>query len=123
MINEPEIVDTLKQYGFESVALETLSLLEQIALMANAEVVIAPHGAGLTNIVFCDPGTKIIEFLYPASVNVMYWTIAEEMKFEYYYLMAEGDVPPENVNPYLNSDDMTINIEKLKKLLSLASIN
>jgi capsular polysaccharide biosynthesis protein len=121
--NEPEIVDTLQQYGFESVALETLSLQEQIALMANAEVVIAPHGAGLTNIVFCDQGTKIIEFLYPASVNVMYWTIAEEMKFEYYYLMAEGDVPPENVNPYLNSDDMTINIEKLKKLLSLASIN
>ena len=123
VVNEPEIVNTLQRYGFESVALETLSLLEQIALMANAEVVIAPHGAGLTNIVFCDPGTKIIEFLYPASVNVMYWTIAEEMKFEYYYLMAEGDVPPENVNPYLNSDDMTINIEKLKKLLSSASIN
>ena len=122
VLNEPEIVNVLKHYGFESVALETLSLTEQIALMASAKVVIAPHGAGLTNIVFCDPGTKIIEFLYPASVNVMYWTISEEMKFDYYYLMAEGEVPPENVNPYLNSDDMIINIEKLKDLLSLSGI-
>jgi capsular polysaccharide biosynthesis protein len=122
VLNEPEIVSLLKQYGFESIALETLSLTDQIALMASAKVVIAPHGAGLTNIVFCDAGTKIIEFLYPAAVNVMYWTISEEMKFDYYYLMAEGEVPPENVNPYLNSDDMIINIEKLKDLLSLAGI-
>jgi len=123
VVNEPEIVNVLKQYGFESIALETFSLTEQIALMASAKVVIAPHGAGLTNIVFCDPGTKIIEFLYPAAVNVMYWTISEEMKFDYYYLMAEGEIPPENVNPYLNLNDMTIDIDKLKKLLSMAGIN
>ncbi len=52
----------------------------------------------------------------------MYWTISEEMKFDYYYLMAEGEVPPENVNPYLNSDDMTINIEKAEEIVVL-SIN
>ena len=123
VINEPAIVGFLKKYGFESVALETLSLTEQIALMASAEVVIAPHGAGLTNIVFCDPGTTIIEFLHPASVNVMYWTISNEMDFKYYYLLAKGEVPPEFVNPYLNGDDMDIDIENLGNLLKLAGIN
>ena len=122
VVNEPHIIDLLKRLGFESVALDTLSLTEQIALMAGAEVVIAPHGAGLTNIVFCEPGTKIIEFLHPASVNVMYWTICNEIKLEYYYLLAKGEVPPEFVNPYLNGDDLEINMDDLKALLTLAGI-
>ena len=121
--NEPQIVEVLKKYGFESVALETMSLLEQIALMASAEVIIAPHGAGLTNIVFSEPGTKIIEFLHPGAVNVMYWTISADMGYQYYYLLSEGEAPPDFVNPYLNGNDMTINIDQLEELLALAAIN
>jgi len=121
--NEAQVVELLQQYGFESIALETLSLLEQIALMASAEVIIAPHGAGLTNIVFSEPGTKIIEFLYPGAVNVMYWTISADMGYKYHYLLSEGEAPPDFVNPYLNGDDMTIDIDKLKELLALAAIN
>lgn len=123
VINEPEIVELLKLSGFESIALETMSLTEQIALMASAAVVIAPHGAGLTNIVFCAPGAKVIEFLHPASVNVMYWTICNQMGYQYYYLLAEGEIPPEFVNPYLNGNNLNINIEKLKQLLQIAEIN
>ncbi|HTI61595.1 glycosyltransferase family 61 protein [Mucilaginibacter sp.] len=121
--NEPQIVELLQQYGFESIALETMSLLEQIAVMATAEVIIAPHGAGLTNIVFSEPGTTIIEFLHPGAVNVMYWTIAADMGYKYHYLLSEGDAPPDFVNPYLNGNDMTISIDKLKDLLALAAIN
>ena len=120
--NEKQIIDLLKPYGFESIALETLSLTEQISLMVSAEVVIAPHGAGLTNIVFCNPGTQIIELLHPAAVNVMYWTICNEVGLRYYYLLANGEIPPDFIDPYLNSEDLEINIENLTELLKMANI-
>ncbi|MFM6204990.1 glycosyltransferase family 61 protein, partial [Planktothrix sp.] len=60
VINPDKLFQCLKSLHFESVVLETLSFSEQVELMATASVVVAPHGAGLSNIVFCQPGTKII---------------------------------------------------------------
>ena len=38
-----------------------LSLRDQLFLMSNAEVVFAPHGAGLTNTIFMQEGAKVLE--------------------------------------------------------------
>jgi Glycosyltransferase 61 len=59
--NEADMVKLLARHGFESVCPETLSVKEQIATFASAEVVFALHGSGLTNIVFSPPGTLVIE--------------------------------------------------------------
>lgn len=58
---EDELLEMLGLFGFERVAFETLSPLEQIAIMANAEVMISPHGAGFTNMVFANPDAVLIE--------------------------------------------------------------
>ncbi|WP_347267194.1 glycosyltransferase family 61 protein [Paracoccus sp. (in: a-proteobacteria)] len=47
--------------GFARVAFEHLSPLEPIAQMQAAEIVIAPHGAGLANMVYARPGALVIE--------------------------------------------------------------
>jgi capsular polysaccharide biosynthesis protein len=121
--NETEIVDFLSKYQFNSITLEALPLLEQISLMAHAEVVIVPHGAGLTNIIFCKPGTKVIELLSPHAVNVMYWTLSNQVGLDYYYLLAEGSRPPDYENAYLNNENLTININDLASLLEMAGIS
>lgn len=46
---------------FEKVTLTDRSPAEQIEIMRSAAVVAGPTGAGLSNIVFCSPGTKLIE--------------------------------------------------------------
>ena len=120
--NEADVINLLGQYGFESIALETLSFADQVTLITEAAVVIGPHGAGLTNIAFCNEGTKVIEFLYPSAVNVMYWTICNELNLDYYYLLAEGEQPPEGEDLYLNSDDMLIDLKKLESTLQLAAL-
>ena len=58
--HEP-LLEELKGRGFELIAFETLSPIEQIAAMNRADVVIAPHGAGLANMVFARPDTHVIE--------------------------------------------------------------
>ena len=59
--NEPELVTFLERHGFAKVHLEDLDVLEQILLFEQAEFIVSPHGAGLTNILFCRPGTKLLE--------------------------------------------------------------
>ncbi|MBD1921548.1 glycosyltransferase family 61 protein [Microcoleus sp. FACHB-831] len=54
------MINFLKKFGFEQVTLESLSVSDQAALFSSAQVVIAPHGAGLSNVVFCNRGTKVI---------------------------------------------------------------
>jgi len=60
VVNEQEMLLMLK--GWDIVKLETLGIEEQMSLFASAEVVVAPHGAGLVNLLWCNSLTKVIEF-------------------------------------------------------------
>lgn len=61
---EKELVARLP--GFESVELARLRAAQQRELVAAADVIAGPHGAGLSHIVFSRPGTRVIE-LFPES--------------------------------------------------------
>jgi hypothetical protein len=64
--NEKDLVDLLDSYGFVTLYLEEIGIDEQINLFSVASFIVAPHGAGLTNITFSKSGTKILE-LFPES--------------------------------------------------------
>jgi len=59
MINSDELL--LKLKGWETVALENLSIKDQMKTFAEASHVLAAHGAGMVNLLWCQPGTKVIE--------------------------------------------------------------
>ncbi|OUJ06820.1 DUF563 domain-containing protein [Acetobacter malorum] len=58
---QTQIEPVLAQKGFEKVFLEKMDLETQIALFRQADCILAPHGAGLANMVFARPGTKLLE--------------------------------------------------------------
>ncbi len=86
LINETAVWSVLEKFGFEAVTLETLSVTEQAELLAQAAAVISPHGSGLTNLAFCNPGTKVIELFSPEFVYPCYWLLSNWMELEYFYL-------------------------------------
>ncbi|KIN74417.1 glycosyltransferase 61 family protein [Sulfitobacter guttiformis] len=55
------LLEHLLRFGFEYVIFEDLAPLEQIAIMAQAEMMISHHGAGFTNMLFASPDTYVIE--------------------------------------------------------------
>ena len=120
IINEEEMINFLAMYGFQKVTFESMSFAEQVACMAGAEVVIAPHGAGLTNLVFCAPQTKVIEFFSPEYVANCYWQISHTCQLEYYYLISQlltedGTRCPLGYN-------ISVNLENLELLMKKAGI-
>ncbi len=129
LLNEDEAIARLSPHGFVPIALESLSFLEQVALFAGAKVIIAPHGAGLTNTVFCNPGTKLIEIFSPDAVSVNYWLIANIIGLEYYYLIAEPleeyntptSIPKRNYNHPLY-EDIVINLDSLLNIMQFSNV-
>lgn len=118
--NEIEVIEKLASFGFCPVVLENLSVMEQAQLFAAAKFVVAPHGAGLANLVFCQPGTKVIEIFSPFYVNVCYWALSNHMDLEYYYALGLGKQPPQYVDPHLVTNNILVDIAGLEKLLQRA---
>ncbi len=59
--NEEECMQLLSSQGFQSVILENMNLIEQVNVFRNADIILGPHGAGFTNLIFASPTTKILE--------------------------------------------------------------
>ena len=67
MINSDELILALK--GWETVTLENMTIKEQFKTFAEATHVLAAHGAGLTNLLWCKAGTKVIEIQDPNMLH------------------------------------------------------
>ncbi|MBO0348031.1 glycosyltransferase family 61 protein [Phormidium pseudopriestleyi FRX01] len=122
VINETEIVAYLKNHEFQTVELESIPLSEQILLFSLAKVIVAPHGGGLTNVVFCKPGTKIIELFSPNYVNGCFWTISNHLGLDYYYATGKGKTPPTNFDPHKIEEDIEIELSSLKMLIEVVGL-
>lgn len=82
ILNEDEVFELFREKGFERYHLNTMSVLEQIILFNNADIVVCEHGSGLTNIIFCKPKTKIIE-IFQALIPIDYWWSSQIFDLDY----------------------------------------
>jgi hypothetical protein len=117
LLNEDEIYDLLVKYDFERITLTNMPVIEQMKRFSMSEVIVAPHGAGLSNLVFCLSGTKVVEFFSPGYVNVCFWALCQLRGLEYGYLIGEGRNYDDYVDPHLVYDNIVISADKLKTLM------
>lgn len=125
IINESELIDWLQKWGFQVVALESLSVQAQANLLASASVVISAHGGGLTNLTFCQPATKVIEIFPSQFVYPCYWLISNHLNLDYYYITGstpEGYFLHQQLYPNPRLEDILLDMEQLKHTLRLAEV-
>lgn len=120
VINEASVVQFLESKGFITVYLEECTIAEQAQLFHNAEIVISPHGSGLTNLVFSRPGTRVIELFSPNYVYPCYWYLSNLIGLDYAYHL--GDTPAGHfwhplLYPLVRIEDMLINLDTLSQLI------
>ena len=61
LLNEEEVFKRVEHFGFENVAPGCLPVADQVSLFSEAQVVVGPHGAGLTNLIFMPEGGAVVE--------------------------------------------------------------
>lgn len=82
IINEDQVFALFEAKGFERYILSEMTVAEQINLFAHADIVVSEHGAGLSNILFCKPNTKIIEIFHTLIDNA-YWMVSQVLGLDY----------------------------------------
>jgi len=70
MRNEAECVALMIARGIEPVIASALTIEQKIAKFHAARLVVGAHGAGLANIVFCQPGSVVYELFPEHAVNL-----------------------------------------------------
>jgi Glycosyltransferase 61 len=118
VLNEEQVVETVRSFGFETVCLEELPLLEQIRLFREAEAVIGPHGAGLANIVFSQPGTNLVEFLHDRGLYKVpiFSELSALTKGKHIVLSSKSESNPQHPG-HAGNMDMTVDCAGLRSIL------
>jgi hypothetical protein len=86
VVNEPELLHLLADFGFERVTLSNKSVPEQIRLFQSAEFIIAPHGAGTTNLLFAPSDCGLLELMGPTIHSWSFMVIASTLGQPYGYV-------------------------------------
>lgn len=117
VVNEVEIMAVLAPLWFEICILDDMSIADQAALFAQADIIVGPHGAWFTNIIFCNPGTKIIEFFQPKTVWWHYYCLAASCWHTYWYIMWTEQKNPWRIamdnDMYISTQDLSHMLKKM----------
>ncbi len=97
VVNEPAIEAMLSRYGFESIETGSMPFSRQAELFRSADIIVAPHGAALANLMFCRPGTRILSFSPAGYFDDCYLRMSKAMELDYHWIFGgPGDFPKRN---------------------------
>lgn len=112
LVNEAEIESRLMAQGFVTVVLEDLPFLEQVRLFAHAREIVGLHGAGLTNLVFSAPGTRVVEIASDAWRNPCFANIAKVGRLNHRIIVGRSVGPRRGF-----ASDVLINGDRVLSLM------
>jgi capsular polysaccharide biosynthesis protein len=90
-VNEAEITDFFRKKGWAIVDTQALTMAQQIQLFARAEALCTVHGAALTNLLWCQPGCRVLELFADNFLNGVYEGIARYVGVQHRFLVYPGD--------------------------------
>ena len=109
--NSDELLLALK--GWETVDLAKMTIREQMKTFAEATHIVAAHGAGLVNLLWCNPGTKVIEIQDPKMIHKkVYPVLSHHLGLEHKLYLADTVPIP------LEKDKKPIGVKRLTDLIN-----
>lgn len=114
VINEQELLPLFKKYNFEIIFFEDYTVCQQIEICYHAKNIVSIHGANLTNLVFMQPNSNVLEFRKKDDVdNNYFYELANSVNCNYYYLNCEFEDPM----PHTNTFSLYVTIDSLETYL------
>ncbi len=114
IINEDQLFKVLEEKGFKKIFLEDVKINEQAELFHEAREIVAAHGSGLSNLVFCTPGSRIIEINPHGGHRGHYQMLAKQMNLDYEEVDTNSD---HLTQKQADDDDIYVDIDAVLKLI------
>lgn len=92
IVNESEFQIFLESHGFVSICFDNISMVRQIEIMNNAEIILSVHGAALANLVFTNNKKTVtcIEILPNHYATPAFWVLSTGLGIKYYAIEPKG---------------------------------
>lgn len=120
LVNERALMAALNARGFECIEdPSSLPFAEQCRRFAEAEMIVAPHGAALSLLFCCHPRTRVLEIHSPTYLSPLYAAMAHYGSMDYHPLMAIP-VPDDN---HASMDDILVDINQVLTRLSFWGVH
>ena len=113
--NEDEVKKYLLKNNFTPVKLHDIKFSDQVELFYNAECIAGLHGGGFANLVFCKPGTKVVE-LRSSNAGTPIENLAKKNDLNYNSIIVETK-QIENFNSPNQQGSIQIPISSLIKVI------
>jgi len=85
VVNREELLSKLRKMGFRSYKLEERSFEDNLELFADAEIVVSPHGAGLTDIAFSEDVT-VVELNTVSYPQPSFYMLSKLLGHDYHHV-------------------------------------
>jgi capsular polysaccharide biosynthesis protein/SAM-dependent methyltransferase len=96
LLNEDLLSQLLAAYSLIPLNPDQYSVAQQAAIFQNAELVVGAHSSSMCNLMFCKPGTPVLEILSPYHHDISFWTVASLSGLKYYFLQCDTDLSVRN---------------------------
>lgn len=117
IVNQREIIVRLAELGFKIVDLDQMSVAMQLRVFLNAQLIVSPHDAGLSNLIASNSGVKVIELLPTQAVGTydMYKNTCKLIGIDYVNIM------PSMHDDYRHGSDFYIDSDQLIREIIVSS--
>lgn len=115
--NEGEVIDALREEGFEWYEPGRLSYEDEIRLFSGADLIVGAHGKGLASMFYADDAA-LVELFPEGGATEHYFLTATERGFDYEFLTGEPVTDGGNVRA--RDHDFVVDVEEL--LARVASV-
>ena len=86
--NEDAVLRIVRERGFE-VCLPGVDATTPVDF-SQASIVVGPHAGALTDLAFCEPGTKVLELLPSDHLYPYFFTLSEAAGLQYNYMVCNS---------------------------------
>eukprot|EP00053_Salpingoeca_punica_P007711 m.70241 g.70241 ORF g.70241 m.70241 type:complete len:599 (+) comp14288_c0_seq24:350-2146(+) len=109
-------------YPFELVDFNNMTVPEQILVASRSTVMISPHGAGMTNALWMQPGAVLLELSGRQVPDLFFKNLAVNSKLVYFkYVARKTTDPREGMHmTQRRNNDFAIRVEEVMPLVTMA---
>jgi hypothetical protein len=107
ILNHKEVITIAKQEGFSIYEMGNLTFVEQIRLFRSSEFILGVHGAAFSFLVFCEPGTQVLEIYPNRPGKNHFYDISRKMNLKYDRFIALDSFNEEN-------EDLVVNLSQFR---------
>lgn len=106
LANEDEIVAELRRKNYKKICMSDFSVEDQIAFLAHARNIVAPHGMGLGYLIFNrTAGVNIVEIFHPTLGSDAYALVAKASGMNYRFMIGDPMIA-ESTNYHVSLDKL-----------------